>query len=124
MKPRATRRWKSLKKNESPKENSDEESGPRFASWLPFGRKNAEETEAIAAADDADVAEESKKSGWWKNPFRRQETIEADPFLENELPTEVVVAGKKDAKDKAAKSSLQMSRQRPQRISLRLKIAP
>jgi hypothetical protein len=82
--------------------NSDEESGPRFASWLPFGRKNAEETESIAAADDAVAESEGpKKSGWWRNPFRRQEAIEADPFLENELPTEVVVAGKKDAKDKA-----------------------
>lgn len=82
--------------------NSEDESGPRFASWLPFGKKTAEETESIAAADDAvDEAEETKKSGWWRNPFRRQETIEADPFLENELPTEVVVAGKKDAKAKA-----------------------
>jgi hypothetical protein len=82
--------------------NSEDESGPRFASWLPFGKKNAEETESIAAADDAvDESEEAKKSGWWRNPFRRQETIEADPFLENELPTEVVVAGKKDAKAKA-----------------------
>ena len=82
--------------------NSDDESGPRFASWLPFGKKTAEETESIAAADDAvDESEESKKSGWWRNPFRRQETIEADPFLENELPTEVVVAGKKEAKAKA-----------------------
>ena len=82
--------------------NSDDESGPRFASWLPFGKKTAEETESIAAADDAvDESEESKKSGWWRNPFRRQETIEADPFLENELPAEVVVAGKKEAKAKA-----------------------
>ena len=82
--------------------NSEDESGPRFASWLPFGKKTAEETEAFAAADDAvDESEETKKSGWWRNPFRRQETIEADPFLENELPTEVVVAGKKDAKAKA-----------------------
>jgi len=82
--------------------NSDDESGPRFASWLPFGKKTAEETESIAAADDAvDESEESKKSGWWRNPFRRQETIENDPFLENELPTEVVVAGKKEAKAKA-----------------------
>jgi hypothetical protein len=82
--------------------NSEDESGPRFASWLPFGKKTAEETESIAAADDAvDESEEAKKSGWWRNPFRRQETIEADPFLENELPTEVVVAGKKDAKAKA-----------------------
>ena len=82
--------------------NSADESGPRFASWLPFGKKNAEETESIAAADDAvDKSEETKKSGWWRNPFRRQETIEADPFLENELPTEVIVAGKKDAKAKA-----------------------
>lgn len=83
------------------KENSEDESGPRFASWLPFGKKTADETEAIADAEGAvDESEEGKKSGWWKNPFRRQETIEADPFLENELPTEVVVAGKKDAKAK------------------------
>ena len=86
--------------------NSEDESGPRFASWLPFGKTNAEETESIAAADDAvDEAEETKKSGWWRNPFRRQETIEADPFLENELPTEVVVAGKKDAKAKAEEAA-------------------
>jgi hypothetical protein len=79
--------------------SSEDESGPRFASWLPFGKKTTEETESIAAADDAvGESEETKKSGWWRNPFRRQETIEADPFLENELPTEVVVAGKKDAK--------------------------
>ena len=84
------------------KENSEDESSPRFASWLPFGKKTADETEAIADAEDTvDKSEESKKSGWWKNPFRRQETIEADPFLENELPTEVVVAGKNDAKAKA-----------------------
>ncbi len=82
--------------------NSDDESGPRFASWLPFGKKTAEETESIAAADDVvDKSGESRKSGWWSNPFRRQETIEADPFLENELPAEVVVAGKKEAKAKA-----------------------
>lgn len=94
--------------------NSGSESGPRFASWLPFGKKSAEEAETVAAADDAvakddavarnDAAaesEEGKKSGWWRNPFRRQESIEADPFLENELPTEVVVAEKKDVKDKA-----------------------
>ena len=82
--------------------NSDDESGPRFASWLPFGKKTAEETESIAAADDAvDESGESRKSGWWSNPFRRQETIEADPFLENELPAEVVVAGKKEANAKA-----------------------
>ena len=88
------------------KENSDEESGPRFASWLPFGKKTADETEAIAdAGETADVAEDSKKSGWWKNPFRRQETIESDPFLENELPTEVVVAGKNTAKAKAKEAT-------------------
>ena len=82
--------------------NSDDESGPRFASWLPFGKKTAEETESIAAADDVvDESGESRKSGWWSNPFRRQETIEADPFLENELPAEVVVAGKKEAEAKA-----------------------
>ena len=82
--------------------NSEDESGPRFASWLPFGKKTAEETESIAAADDVvDESEEAQKSGWWRNPFRRQETIEADPFLENELPTEVAVAGKKDARAKA-----------------------
>ena len=88
------------------KENSDDESGPRFASWLPFGKKTAEETEAIADAGDAvNESEEGKKSGWWKNPFRRQETIEADPFLENELPTEVVVASKNDAKAKAEEAA-------------------
>ena len=82
--------------------NRDDESGPRFASWLPFGKKTVEETESIVATDKAvDESEESRKSGWWKNPFRRQETIEADPFLENELPTEVVVAGKKDSRAKA-----------------------
>lgn len=83
-------------------QNSDDESGPRFASWLPFGKKNAEETEAIAAADEVqEESEETQKSAWWKNPFRRQETIEADPFLENELPTEVVVAEKDKARAKA-----------------------
>ena len=84
------------------KENSDDESGPRFASWLPFGKKTDDETEAIADAGDAvNESEEGQKSGWWKNPFRRQETIEADPFIENELPTEVVVANKNEAKAKA-----------------------
>ncbi len=88
------------------KENSEDESGPRFASWLPFGKKTADETEAIADSDESvDESEEGKKSGWWKNPFRRQETIEADPFLENELPTEVVVAGKNDAKAKAEEAA-------------------
>ncbi len=84
------------------KENSADESGPRFASWLPFGKKTADETEAIADAGDAvNESKEGQKSGWWKNPFRRQETIEADPFIENELPTEVVVANKNEAKAKA-----------------------
>lgn len=88
------------------KENSADESGPRFASWLPFGKKTADESEAIADAGDAvEESEEAVKRGWWKNPFRRQETIEADPFLENELPTEVVVAGKNDAKAKAEETA-------------------
>ena len=87
------------------KENSEDESGPRFASWLPFGKKTTEETEAVADVDGGvEESNEGKKTGWWKNPFRRQETIEADPFLENELPTEVVVAGKNDAKAKAEKA--------------------
>lgn len=81
--------------------NSEDESGPRFASWLPFGKKAAEETEEITADDTVADSDEAKKDGWWRNPFRRQETIEPDPFLENELPTEVIVAGKKEAKASA-----------------------
>ncbi|MFO1001545.1 MAG: hypothetical protein U0936_14485 [Planctomycetaceae bacterium] len=84
------------------KEESGDESGSRFASWLPFGKKAAEDTEAVADADDSvNESKEGKTTGWWKNPFRRQETIEADPFLENELPTDVIVAGKNDVKAKA-----------------------
>lgn len=79
------------------KENSStDESGPRFASWMPFGRKASEEEQTVASSDSdsSEEKEESAAGGWWKNPFRRQETVEADPFLTDEKPVDVAAAGK------------------------------
>lgn len=78
------------------KEASPAEGGRRFASWLPFGKSDAEPAEEVASSS-ADVAEDEKQvSSLWRNPFRRQETVESDPFLSKESPEEKIVADKPD----------------------------
>ena len=68
--------------------------GPRFASWLPFGKKPVEETDAIAANDAAspDSQAETASSGWWKNPFRKRDAVELDPFLTQDDAESVATA--------------------------------
>jgi hypothetical protein len=79
---------------------ADAESGnPRFAPWLPFGKKSAEEKDSVAS--NKTTASESKDSdsavAWWKNPFRKREPVELDPFLaQEELPSTTVVQSRKE----------------------------
>jgi len=60
--------------------------GPRFAPWLPFGKKSTEESDAVAANKTAasDSPDSQSAVAWWKNPFRRSEPVELDPFLTQE----------------------------------------
>jgi hypothetical protein len=89
-----------------------ESGGPRFASWLPFGKKASEETETVAStgsddsADDKSVDEKSvAKRSMWKNPLRKQETVETDPFLTNDDSTDAVVAKSEKTKKPAPTQS-------------------
>lgn len=99
--------YKTLEELEAEQENegaSTDGSKPRFASWLPFGKKTADESEVMAAADTPESEERTSTGSRWKNPFRRQEAVEADPFLTRESPEETVVAEKK--KPAATKAEL------------------
>jgi len=66
--------------------------GTRFASWLPFGKKSDEESEAIAASDAASADAETERAGWWHNPFRRSESVETDPFLTQDESQNTAIA--------------------------------
>ena len=79
------------------KEASAEEGAPRFASWLPFGKSSPNPSEDVAANSTEDSDEEKQVSSLWRNPFRRQETADSDPFLSKESPSEAVVAADKPA---------------------------
>jgi len=99
--------YKTLEELEAKRENegaSTDGSKPRFASWLPFGKKTADESEVMAAADTPESEERTSTGSRWKNPFRRQEAVEADPFLTREAPEETVIAEKK--KPAATKAEL------------------
>ena len=76
------------------KEASDEEGGSRFASWLPFGKSDAERAEEVASSSAEDLEDEKQVSSLWRNPFRRQETVESDPFLSKESPEAEIVGDK------------------------------
>ena len=76
------------------KEASAESEGSRFASWLPFGKTQAEPAEELASSSVEDIEEETQDSSLWRNPFRRQKTVESDPFLSKESPEEQEVADK------------------------------
>ena len=113
--------YKTLEEVEAEKDEQEsslaESKGPRFAPWLPFGKKSAEETE-IVAATDPDVAESEKETAsksWWKNPFRRQETVESDPFLTVEESSESVASkAKSEAGSAPAVAGLEAKATKPQ----------
>ncbi len=79
------------------KEAVADSSGPRFAPWLSLGKKNTTE-ESVASteksAGDSAQSTEGKKS-LLRNPFRKQETIEPDPFLNGSSENAVADAGSK-----------------------------
>jgi len=91
--------YKTLEEVEAEREKKEaalaDGSGPRFAPWLPFGKKATDDSEALAASDNPSSADDTPSGSKWKNPFRRQETVEADPFLTKETPEEAVVADRK-----------------------------
>lgn len=66
-------------------------SGPRFAPWLPFGKNTAAEKTVASAESPSGTAptDDPAKKGLFRNPFRKQETIEPDPVL-NDQPTSTV----------------------------------
>lgn len=82
------------------KEAVADSSGPRFAPWLSLGKKNTEETvastekSADASVDASSESKEEKKS-LLRNPFRKQETIEPDPFLNGSSENTVADTGSK-----------------------------
>lgn len=88
--------FKSLEELEAEESREQEEavadSGPRFAPWLPFGRKadSTTEDQAVAASDQMDDTE-TEKSAWWKRPFRKEDVVETDPFLaaDDEAPDRI-----------------------------------
>ena len=92
------------------KEASDEEGGSRFASWLPFGKSDAERAEEVASSSAEDLEDEKQVSSLWRNPFRRQETVESDPFLSKESPEEEIVADK--PKTAAVKASASLGKEK------------
>ncbi|MBL8811748.1 MAG: hypothetical protein JNM43_16385 [Planctomycetaceae bacterium] len=80
----------------SSKEAVADSSGPRFAPWLPLGKKSTADN-AVASAEGSEgaSAESSEKKSIFRNPFRKQETIEPDPFLNGQ--SEQSVADSKDS---------------------------
>lgn len=81
-------------------------SGPRFAPWLPFGKDTAaEKTVASAEAPSATVpTDDAAKKGFFRNPFRKQESIEPDPFLNDQPATTVADSGTKGNESEATSS--------------------
>lgn len=78
---------------------------PRFASWLPFGKKEEAETKDLLAEAEtrADTEVESSKYGkWWQRPFKTRDPYESDPFLadadETTKTDDDVKSDSKDAK--------------------------
>lgn len=64
--------------------SDSEEAQPRFASWLPFGKKDeAASKDLLAEAEKTpDAEKESSTYGkWWQRPFKTRDPYESDPFL-------------------------------------------
>ena len=81
----------------APKDAVADSSGPRFAPWLPFGKKS-ETADSVASTDrSATAATEPAETqkGLLRNPFRKQETIEPDPFLNGPADTSIAEASGK-----------------------------
>lgn len=82
------------------REEASAADGPKFASWMPFGKHSDEDAQDVASVDRAaETEQDSAERSWLKNPFRRHDTIEADPFLAG---TDVAVT----AKETTAKKEL------------------
>ena len=95
---------KPLDKSEVADATADDDK-PRFASWLPFGKKEEAETKDLLAEAEksADAEVESSKYGkWWQRPFKTRDPYESDPFLadadEPTKPDDDVKSDSKDAK--------------------------
>ncbi len=81
-------------------------SGPRFAPWLPFGKDKAVDN-TVAAAETPSAtapADDAAKKGLFRNPFRKQETIEPDPFLNDQPAKTVADSGVKENEPDVATS--------------------
>lgn len=93
---------KPLDKTEIADATADEDK-PRFASWLPFGKKEEAETKDLLAEAEktADAEVESSKYGkWWQRPFKTRDPYESDPFLADaDEPTKTDDDVKSDSKD-------------------------
>ncbi len=79
--------------------------GPRFASWLPFGKKATDDSEAVASNDSTEDSDETTKGGWWQNPFRKNEPVDSDPFLTQDQPEEKI-AGKEKSADRKTREAI------------------
>lgn len=91
--------YKTLAEIEAEAEREEAQPKSRFASWSPFSGRNSTNPESGSAkpgtADSIAKSNESATPGsFWKNPFRRQETVETDPFLANGSPEEQSFAEK------------------------------
>lgn len=81
-------------------------SGPRFAPWLPFGKDKAADNTVAAAETPSATAptDDAAKKGLFRNPFRKQETIEPDPFLNDQPAKTVADSGVKENEPEVATS--------------------
>lgn len=99
-------------------------SGPRFAPWLPFGKDKAADNTVAAAETPSATAptDDAAKKGLFRNPFRKQETIEPDPFL-NDQSAATVADSATEGNESEATSSKTRATTRTASMSKELGVA-